>query len=293
MKNLMLSKMTLSRELRLGATWAAVALTLSTACTGTTAVVGEEAGDNPSMDGAGPSTGLSPTEDLPAYEGQGECAAEDETTHSPYEEWRRRPNDFGALAGTEWEGYLEAGPTMRLIIEKGGVAAVRIGDGDLVPPPEDPNAGYLCAAGDSGCNLQFQEGALYPVHGATLTGKRLLVPLVWNSPWEAFCALQTPHNWSSTGWPACSFHPHENLDNITGRDYCALGDEEVDCAWWTLVESFQAGVCRCASDACFPQVLGDFDSSQNPLLDLSLSSDKRSLIGSVNGTQGVNLVRVD
>lgn len=260
---------------------------------------------------------IDPNTPPPPYVGSGECAGEDERERSQYETWRRTMNDFSTLAGTSWSGTLlsdasrNLSKTLRLDIALDQTATVTFGDADPPAAATKADEGYLCNGPTFECVIDT-DGVPYPVHGALLDGKQLILSLLSTSPWTEWCALQTPHVWKPDTSP-CSFETAPNLAVKVGEDrtQCwayedgmggasGLGgeaptftnDQLVDCSWAKML-IYDGTYCDCSSDGCFPSMNDD-----GVVISFTISEDGQALSGilpdsriSAQGT--IELTRVD
>lgn len=223
-------------------------------------------------DGAGDV--LPPVEPTPpALPAPMDCTDADRGSREPYEAWTQLANDFGALSGRTFAGYVEGGPDLSLVIDESGNATLSVGE--PAPPPE-ADASYLCGnARQDGhrCTVRYGnppvEGGVYPLHGATFAADRLIAPIQPNAPYDAWCALQTPHttdvcSFATVGLRGFSVTPS------TGE--CLYDDQSVDCGWLELA---QAGVCRCTSSDCF----ADIDTNTPIQIEARFDQAKQELSG--------------
>jgi hypothetical protein len=181
-----------------------------------------------------------------------DCAAADSQSRAAHDAWLVQSNAFGSLTGRTFTGYLDGGSDVTLSIDADGSATFAVGQ---PAPAPAATSSYLCGNGiqdGSQCQLRYShpplEGAVYALHGATFTADRLLVPIQLNGPYDAWCALQTPHEND-----ACFFQPI-GLDGFSitpSTGMCALAGAPVDCGWMELA---QLGVCGCTSSACFAAI---------------------------------------
>lgn len=172
-----------------------------------------------------------------------DCAEKDTQVRAPYDEWLAGANDFGELAGTTFSGYIEGGDGLVLVIDADQTARVTVGE--PVPAPEK-DRGYLCGETPE-C---YQPGPLvpggtYPVHGAGFDAGWLTIDLHYFSPYEPWCALQTP-----IPWEPCSFDIAAHAETHWGET-CSVGETQVDCGWFYLS---QRSICVCTSEVCFSAV---------------------------------------
>lgn len=119
--------------------------------------------------------------------------------------WLNASNDWGKLAGSQWEGYIDLGPSLRLTIDPQNNALAVFGDEELLLPPSDPNAVFDCVPtyfpGENYCLLTAMPRVQYVIHGAAFNGRRLTFPLQVNSPWDEWCTLQTPAQSTGSDYP--------------------------------------------------------------------------------------------
>ncbi|HEY3495459.1 MAG TPA: hypothetical protein VGK73_12270 [Polyangiaceae bacterium] len=146
---------------------------------------------------------------------------------------------------------------MTLAIDGAGNATLAAGE--PVPAPVADES-YLCGDGIqnfSQCEPRYRfppvEGGVYPLRGASFAAGRLTVPLQAGAPYEAWCALQTPHEndvcfFEIWGNDTFSFSPEMGV--------CTLGADRtpVDCGWLELA---MLGVCGCTSSECFADIFAE------------------------------------
>ena len=205
-----------------------------------------------------------------------DCTDEDALAREAHDAWLATPNDLGVLAGKTFSGYVEGGPDLVLTVLEDQTATLVVGE-PAAPPKKDK--GYLC-----GENVQFEinpcnpdlysptliVGGTYPLHGAALSDSRFTVGLQKLSPWDPWCALQTPVLQED-----CYFTPLRNDTVGGGPNVCFVGTESVDCGWLDLVFN---GVCSCTSTECFAAA------SDLGLLDARLDETGSELMGSYLGS---------
>jgi hypothetical protein len=239
---------------------------LITACTSTT-VVGDES-----------ATSTETIEPIPKYEGSGGCAESDALIHNAYDDWRRDNNTGLGLEGT-WSGRIDNGQDMRLSFLRAEsnqyVGRVVFGSDPILPPATDLDEPYNCPNPDMlSTNPRclpigtWATGYEYEVHGVIPESKRLAFTLYPREAWGSWCALQTPHQWDE-----CYFSASPNEE--TGGDEegrCRIGDEWIPCGTFVLRTG---DTCTCASDGCFPTLLG-------AKLDFVIDDGGNTLRGSVD-----------
>lgn len=162
--------------------------------------------------------------------------------------------DFAA----SWDGYLEAydlpfgSDRIRIVLDEQGEGTVLFGDGDVLPPPSDPDTAYPPPGErgpeDPSANTVFAvfEQFAYPVYGARLEAARLRLELHTSDARAAWCALQTP------------FHREFNDDyaclptNEVGKDpdgclYIGPNDEPIPVSCAKVHCMY---VCECIETSC-------------------------------------------
>lgn len=168
-----------------------------------------------------------------------DCSTEDVGEEKSRDRWLATPNDFGELAGSRWEGSMTNVP--RVVLEFSADQTGSFQVGTPVPPPTEPNAGYLAWASP------FPSGATYPLHGGSFDGSELLLPLAKYSPFDAWCGLQPPVKIDNS---TCSFTLMPGAVCESGM--CLLSDGRVVSIGW--IETGSAETCACTSTACFASV---------------------------------------
>lgn len=192
--------------------------------------------------------------------------------------WLNASNDWGTLAGSQWEGYIDLGPSLRLTIDPQNNALAVFGDEELLPPPSDPNAVFDCvptyASEQNYCPFTVMPQVEYVIHGAAFNGRRLTFPLQANSPWDEWCSLQMPVN-TSLGEDVPESCDYEAARDPEALQVLGLGEQ----------------LCRCIESGCFASIPGEFS------FDLTLSDDGQQLGGSYEewdgNAQPLQLWRVD
>lgn len=228
---------------------------------------------------AGTTSEPSPTPTALAPISSAEPCVPDRSTRETYETWQAAPNDFGALAGTTFSGYIENGPDITLTLGSDQSARLLVGESVPLPMAE---SGYLCHQNTAltlDCDLtQLIEGGTYPLHGTTLTGSRFKAPVPLTAAFDEWCALQTPVPQGDT----CTYAVDSPSEFSLSQDNCRQGGAPVDCSWLLLAQAF---VCACTETECFA-----WASTDGAGLDLRLSDDGTELSGSLlSGT--VHLTR--
>lgn len=219
---------------------------------------------------------------------EAECASKDQLVGDEHSAWSCKPNELGALTGTEWvlvsgswssvSAYV--GSALKLSFGVDGKSTFEVG-ASVAPVAE---TGHLCsdrANGKDYCSLgvkqEFPVGSVYPLHGITMESDGWTVSFRSGSYLEEWCGLQTPRagesecSFSLTGndgfrfGPACEAGEECTLtfDGPDGGLYgnnCSLGNinegesvyhvvEEKDCGWLTLAG--QRVACSCTSSYCY------------------------------------------
>jgi len=216
------------------------------------------------------------------------CATEDAETRANYDTWLGSENDFEdgdvSLLGRTFQGYIEGGADITLQIETDGSALFFAGD--LVERPvTDKDKGYLCGAAESQeekdmlCYAAPLESVPYVIRGASLSNQRLVVPLHETTPYDPWCAAQTPVLIDATD-NECAYGLYPNTTMGWGA-VCTIGEEVVDCGWmqttgWTGPAPINPP-CRCTSFACFAQIYPDAEIE----LDARVSDTPGEITGSV------------
>ncbi|HEU5073731.1 MAG TPA: hypothetical protein VFU02_06150, partial [Polyangiaceae bacterium] len=207
-----------------------------------------------------------------------DCSEADATARAPYEAWQATDNQFGVLAGKTLSGYIEGGPDLLLTIAEDQTATLLVG---VAPPPPEKDGSYLCENEFEddyyACEMAYTRppvpGGSYPVYGATLENSRLQIPLQQFSPWDAWCALQQPHEQVQPN--RCFFTTITNDGFSISSEWCTLNNQPVDCGWLALA---QGGICSCTSTECFAAMAGTGE-----LLDARLNDAETELVGSFRG----------
>ncbi len=209
----------------------------------------------------------------PAVPAPLDCTLADKQAREPYEAWTRVPNDFGPLLGKTFDGYVEGGPDLSLVIDDTGNATLFVGEPAPLPAAAQ---GYLC--GDElqdgrQCGLRYLtppvEGGVYPLRGATFAAGRLSVPIQSNSPYDAWCALQTPRETEGCFFTAFGTG---GFSVTPGTGMCTYDGQPVDCGWLELV---QYSVCRCTSTDCYADIYPETATQ----IDARFDAAKRELSG--------------
>lgn len=197
-------------------------------------------------------------EELPPYEGTGECAVGDEEVRAEYERWARSPNLLGNLPPGAWEGTI-AGTSALLRVGTDFSVSLLVG----TPSPMDAEIGPFCqgSAVPYECGAMFSEGGVYPIHGAEWAPGELSFSLKRTMIYDEWCKLQSP---TTEGWGSeCNFGPYANVAiNQTSPGVCSTGEdgeemEPMDCGRLQLL--LYGPVCVCASDGCFVDLQADED----------------------------------
>jgi hypothetical protein len=267
---------------------------LALGCVGET-VVGDPANDGTGGDPANDGTGGDPAHENPDPNGTGGASEEadpsrecngDYAVRAVYEIWRDQPNDLGVFAASTWEGTVDGGPDVRLVIEADHRTRLEVGEPVW---PTDKDVGYLCNGSVDCVVSALLEGGTYPIYGALTTGDRVNLPINSNSAFVGFCELQPPILNGTI--PNCNYvaAAHLPFSSTTPTD-CWHGLEPVDCGWWLLVNP-AAGVCDCASERCYPRVN---PGTGNLNMDLIYDASSDTLEGTMLNTQHVSarLVRL-
>lgn len=199
------------------------------ACEGT-AVVGEE---NDSVDG-----------------GDGDGDGDGDVTSN---------NDFGDLAGTRWEGYVEGGSDVTLILGRDGTGTFLYGEDRNLAPPTDPDKGYFCEWTDSiapACSpYRLNAGWSYPVHDTVVTGRRVEFRVPVTDPWADWCALQTPQVQQEDPDGTKVYGVGPNFGGGHDEKGCFIHESQgsrekvyVDCGWYMIAQREMA--CECDATEC-------------------------------------------
>ena len=184
-----------------------------------------------------------------------DCSGADAQSRAVHDAWSLIANEFGPLSGKTLSGYVEGGPDVTLTIDAVGDATLAAGEPAPAPVADES---YLCGNGlqnFSQCEHRYRfppvEGGVYPLHGASFTAGRLIVPLQAGAPYEAWCVLQTPHEAD-----VCFFQiaPLDGFSFNQDEGICTLGGNLVDCGWLELA---MLGVCSCTSTACFANIFAE------------------------------------
>lgn len=192
---------------------------------------------------------------------------------APFLEWKATPNSVESLAGSTWKGYLLGGFDLTLTIAEDNSAVLQVGEAVAAPMKDQ---GYLCS--DAGCSSRtLNEGGAYAVHGASFANNRLRFDLKLGAAYEEWCGLQTVFDVGD-----CSFAPLPN-DVIRWPDPCKVGEEVVDCQWFSM--HFPEQTCQCTSEGCIPYM------PETPF-DATFDAEAQSLEGVIGQAQFI-LTRVD
>lgn len=223
------------------------------------------------------------------------CAAQDAEASANYENWLAEANDFEDedgvnLLGKTFQGYIEGGDDMTLQIEEDGSALLFVGELVSLPVPIK-DKGYLCGApGSEAEGLCFDApmvGISYEIRGATLTNGRLVVPIQEDSPYDAWCQLQTPIlsivETEHSDAVACVFGlvTNEGGTFSPSTNTCTLGGRAYDCSWLETA-MWPDTHCECTSSACFATIRA------NPALrlDARIGEVAGEITGSLVGHDG-------
>jgi len=259
-------------------------------CEGQVTTVGE-AEDTSAKDETGETSAKDETGETSAQETKSEvgtsvpgCEDQDALVRSNYDTWLASDNDFededlGSLVGKTFEGYIEGGDDISLIIDADGSAVFFVGE-RVDYPVTDKDKGYLCGPADtpekdSGlCISTPMEGVAYEVRGASLDRGRLLVPIQEASPYDPWCKQQTPvlDNPEDEGAdpPSCTYALIPN-EGVTFRDgECKLGGRPYDCGWLQTA-LIPVSTCTCTTAECFADVGRSTDLGFDARVDDSLS----------------------
>lgn len=192
-----------------------------------------------------------------------------------------------------WEGYVEAysfmsgSDAVRVEIHSDGCtpsATITLGEGDPLPPVEDPDVGYPFANTSnspfSGL-VRWYEGEAYEAHSVEISKKRVQIDISMADVWTEWCEMQTPYPMDESGE---NFMCVPNYGSSWTEDGCALlgpeGDIPTDCG---KLELCQFGPCQCDESGCST---GNVGSST-----LDVAFDDGHLEGTLSGFGAVRLYR--
>jgi hypothetical protein len=167
------------------------------------------------------------------------CAEEDAYLREPRERWLATANDFGALAGSRWEGAIDGLPT--LVLELGADQTGSLVIGTPLPAPTERDEAYLTS--DSS---PYPVGATYRLQGGSFDGDELLLPIPHETASDDWCALQIPMFDGHEGFP-CVYTSARLPD--CGDTTCTLSDGRV--VTWAWIDD--SNKCECTSTECFAQ----------------------------------------
>lgn len=193
-----------------------------------------------------------------------------------------------------WEGYVEAysfmsgSDAIRVEIHSDGCtpsATITFGEGEPLPPVEDPDVGYPFANTTNspfGGLVRWYEGEAYEAHSIEISKKRVQIDISMNDVWTEWCEMQTPYPMDESGEgfmcvPNYGFSWSEEGCVLSGPD----GGIPMDCG---KIELCQFGPCLCDESGCGVPSGGD------TTLDVAL--DDGHLEGTFEGFGPVRLYRV-
>lgn len=173
-------------------------------------------------------------------------------------------------------------------------AALRLGEGELLPRPTDPEVGYPPGATTQDPLLAFYENFEYPAQGtfsedvSRVQGHADPLDL-----YDGWCEIQT--SYATGGDP----ETYSCLPNCGGSiadagEYCELQCEDgtnqpVDCRKFDLC--LIGGLCDCDASGCRERHIGDDENYEGRAFDLVLDGDE--LTGTIDTVGEVRLVRMD
>lgn len=190
--------------------------------------------------------------------------------------------DFAA----NWDGYIEAydlpsgSDRIRIVLDEQGEGTVLFGDGDVLPPPTDPDAAYPPQEESidymKGLAEAVYEQIAYPVYETRLEASRLRLELHSSDAVADWCALQTPVYDEANDRYSCVPNTGGGMDE-NGCWYNGPNDEHiaVSCAKLSCTMS-----CACTETSCSAVDNGVVK------LDGALDDDGQTLEGTLvlNGT---------
>ena len=202
-----------------------------------------------------------------------------------------------------WDGYAQAyhfwpngSDRVRLTIDAQGHGALRVGAGDLLAAPSDPDQFTPANIAELPQWSDLVEGGLYPTHAPEVQAGRIQFGV---NPWDleaAWCALQTPYPVVNGGINiADGGQVQEHYDYTCLPGYsaasdgsdCSYADEAgqthpVSCAKLWLCQGITA--CACTATGCAGRDLS-YATSANQYpdeFDAALDRTGRTLTGTLN-----------
>jgi hypothetical protein len=158
-----------------------------------------------------------------------------------------------------WDGYVEAftfrsgTDRVRVALAAAGDGLLQAGDGDLLPPPTDPDVGYPPALLDdtlAAFTLSLYDRVSYPIVGARVESERIRFEIDGMATYAQWCALQTPvqrYNVDGYGCTAEASIGNANPDGSCTTHESAGGPAvPIDCGKLILCN----GGCRCDAASC-------------------------------------------
>jgi hypothetical protein len=199
-----------------------------------------------------------------------------------------------------WDGYVEAytfpsgTDRVRVTLDEDGSGWLKIGDGDELAPPTDPDVGWPEGVYDAKAERfpgsDLMEGVRYPITGAVVEEERVRLSIDPYDVFEAWCELQT--SYLRTNQYPKGYGCTQEGGYGYGNGVCSVGETEegepsiVDCGKAILCAS---AVCACDQAGC---TAGDGPSAP---FDAALSDDGQSLTGSIvlPNVEGARIVRLE
>ncbi len=202
-------------------------------------------------------------------------------------------------AGPVWNGILENaqladgsnGLTMTLSVAADGSATgtLLLGDGALLRPPSDPDAGYPPGVTDAVPSgpLGFFEGFAYTMLDGRLSGATLTFRVAELELWTQWCKIQTTtYSWGSDfetdAGPLYSCEPHEAASlspmGCALQDPVTITDVPVDCGKLDLCS--YSTPCTCSATGC------QVNPSTQPDLTFDLTVTGATADGTISGFLG-------
>lgn len=190
-----------------------------------------------------------------------------------------------------WEGYVEAysfrsgSDAVRVEIHSDGCtpsATITLGEGEPLPPAEDPDTGYPTSEQFGFGVVSWYEGQPYQAHSIEISKKRVQIGIESADVWADWCEMQTSYAMDDSGE---NFMCVPNYGSRSSSDGCALfgpdGEIPIDCG---KLELCQFGPCDCDEAGCQQGNVG------GSMLDVAL--DDGHLEGTFQGFGAVRLYRV-
>jgi len=170
-------------------------------------------------------------------EASASCAEQEAWTRQSHDFWLATGNDFGELAGSRWQGTIEDVPTLVLELGTDQTGRLVVGTPEAAPTQWDQE--YL--ADRTGV---LAVGGTYPLHGSSFDGNELLLPVPYDVPLDAWCALQIPMKNEDERF-VCNFDSAFSPD--CGDTTCTLQDGRIVSHAWLN----NSNACACTSTECF------------------------------------------